>query len=142
MFKQWRAHMEKETGKTLKILHTDGGGKYTSNTFSTYLADNGIKCELTNVYTPQENGVSKHANCTLNNLAQSMIADAKEVLQNKSLPPSLWSHAIHLWLGSRIRCSLIHSTQISHCIRLILGGNHPLPLSDSLAVKPMHTPQR
>src|SRR5258708_10382489 len=45
-----------------------------------------------------------------------------------------------MWLGSRIRCSLIHSTQISHCIRLILGGNHPLPLSNSLAVKPMHTP--
>ncbi len=86
--------MEKETGKTLKILHTDGGGKYTSNAFSTYLADNGIKCELTNVYTPQENGVSKCANHTLNNLAWSMIADTKEVLQNKSLPPSLWSHAI------------------------------------------------
>src|SRR6266436_9168162 len=43
-------------------------------------------------------------------------------------------------LGSRIGYSLIHSTQISHHIRLILGGNHPLPLSNSLAVKPMHTP--
>src|SRR5258708_32898641 len=95
IFKQWRAHVEKETGKVLKILHMDSGSKYTSNTFSTYLADNGIKHELTNVYTLQEKSVSEHANHTLNNLAQSMIADAKEVLQNKSLPPSLWSHAIH-----------------------------------------------
>src|SRR5260370_5954152 len=104
MFKQWRAHMEKETGKTLKILHTDSSGKYTSNAFSTYLADNGIKCKLTNAYTPQENGVSECANCTLNNLAQSMITDAKEVLQNKSLRPSLWSHAIRhaAWIKNRV----------------------------------------
>ena len=96
--------MEKETGKVLKILCTDGGSEYTSNTFSTYLADNSIKCELTNAYTPQENGVSEHANHTLNNLTQSMIADAKEVLQNKSFPPSLWSHAIHhaAWIKNRV----------------------------------------
>src|SRR5258708_18282730 len=97
-------HAEKETGKVLKILCMDGGSEYTSNTFSTYLADNGIKCKLTNAYTPQENGVSEHANCTLNNLTQSMIADMKEVLQNKSLPPSLWSHAIHhvAWIKNQV----------------------------------------
>src|SRR6266436_9600230 len=70
IFKQWRAHAEKETGKVLKILRTDGGSEYTSNTFSTYLADNSIKHELTNAYTPQENGVSECANRTLNNLAR------------------------------------------------------------------------
>src|SRR5258708_37870087 len=33
-----------------------------------------------------------------------MIADAKEVLQNKSLPPSLWSHAVHhvAWIKNRV----------------------------------------
>jgi len=96
--------VEKETGKVLKILHTDGGGKYTSNIFSTYLANNGIKCKLTNVYTPQENGVSEHANRTLNNLTWSMIANTKEVLQKKSLPTSLWSHAIHhaAWIKNQV----------------------------------------
>src|SRR5258706_3990528 len=104
IFKQWRAHTEKETGKALKILCMDSGSEYTSNTFSTYLANNGIKCKLTNVYTPQENDVSKCANCTLNNLAWSMIADMKEVLQNKSLPPSLWSHAVcHVaWIKNQV----------------------------------------
>src|SRR5260221_4913785 len=29
IFKWWRAHTEKETGKVLKILCMDGGGKYT-----------------------------------------------------------------------------------------------------------------
>src|SRR5258708_25172540 len=54
-FKTWKAHAEKETGKSLKILHMDGGSKYTSNA----LAKQGIKCETTNAYTPQENRVSE-----------------------------------------------------------------------------------
>ena len=95
IFKIWRSHAEKETRKPLKILCTDSGGEYTSAVFSSYLAENGIKCELTNAYTPQENGVSECANCTMNNLACSMIANVKVVLQSKSLPASLWSQAVH-----------------------------------------------
>ena len=68
IFKIWKTCTEKETGKSIKILHTDRGGEYTSTAFSQYLANNGIKCELTNAYTLQENGVSDCANCTLNNL--------------------------------------------------------------------------
>jgi len=69
VFKAWKAQAEKETSKSLKILHTDGGGEYTSSAFNTFLAKNGIKRETTNPYTPQENGVSEWANCTINNLA-------------------------------------------------------------------------
>ncbi len=94
VFKAWKAQAEKETGKSLKILHTDGGGEYTSSAFNTFLAENGIKRELTNPYTPQENGVSEWANRTINNLAHSMIADAREVLKAKALPPALWSQAV------------------------------------------------
>ena len=92
--KAWKARAEKETGKSLKILCTDGGGEYTSSAFNTFLAENGIKREVTNPYTPQENGVSEWANCTINNLACSMIADAHEVLKAKALPPALWSQAV------------------------------------------------
>src|SRR5258708_21279542 len=109
IFKMWHACAEKETGQTLKVLCTDGGGEYTSNTFSTYLAEHGIKCELTNAYTLQENGISEWANRTLNNLAHSMIANAKEVLHAKSLPSSLWSQAVRhaAWIKNRIfTCSL------------------------------------
>src|SRR5260370_24913725 len=110
LFKLWRAHAEKETSKSFKILHTDAGGEYTSMAFSNYLAKNRIKHELINPYTPQENGVSECANQTLNNLTQSMIADAREVLQVKSLPTSLWSQAIHhaAWIKN---CTLSHSIE-------------------------------
>jgi len=104
VFKAWKASTEKETGKSLKILHTDGGGEYTSSTFNAYLAKHGIKHEVTNAYTPQENGVSEHANQTINNLTHSMMANAKEVLKSKSLPLSLWSQAIQhaVWIKNHI----------------------------------------
>ena len=100
VFKAWKASAEKEMGKSLKILRTDGRGEYTSGAFNAYLAEHGIKHEVTNVYTPQENGVSECTNRTINNLAHSMMADAKEVLEYKSLPLSLWSQAIRhaVWI--------------------------------------------
>ncbi len=87
VFKAWKARAEKEMGKSLKILHTDGRGEYTSSAFNAYLAKHGIKHKVMNAYTPQENGVSEHANQTINNLACSMMADIKEVLKSKSLFP-------------------------------------------------------
>src|SRR5260370_30357806 len=102
----------------------DGSGEYTSAAFSSYLAENRIKCELTNAYTPQENGVSKHVNCTLNNLACSMIADAKVVLQTKSLPASLWSQAIHhvAWIKNR---TLTRSIESKFTLYQIYFGKKP-----------------
>ena len=92
--KAWKAQAKKETSKSLKILCTDGGGEYTSSAFNTFLAKNGIKREVTNPYTPQENRVSEWANHTINNLTCSMIANACEVLKAKALPPALWSQAV------------------------------------------------
>ncbi len=104
VFKAWKASTEKEMGKSLKILHTDGGGEYTSSTFNAYLAEHGIKHEVTNAYTPQENGVSECANWTINNLTCSMMANMKEVLKSKSLPLSLWSQAVRhvVWIKNCI----------------------------------------
>src|SRR5258708_9132896 len=103
VFKVWWARVDKETGKRLKVLCTDGGGEYTSGAFNIYLAENGIKRETTNPYTLQENSVSEWANRTINNLAHSMLADAKEVLQAKALPLALWSQAVcHVvWIKNR-----------------------------------------
>ncbi len=108
VFKAWKAWPKKETSKSLKILCTDGRGEYTSSAFNTFLAENGIKRETTNPYTPQENGVSEQANHTINNLAHSMIADAHEVLKAKSLPPALWSQAVQhaVWIKN---CTLTWS---------------------------------
>ncbi len=73
-------------------------------TLSPHLAEHGIKCKITNTYTPQENGVSECANWRISTLAHSMIADTKEVLQAKSLPLSLWPQAIQhaVWIKNHI----------------------------------------
>src|SRR5260370_40594369 len=62
LFKAWKARAEKETGKSIKIFHSDRGGEYISLAFNDYLTSCGIKHEVTNAHTPQENGVSEHAN--------------------------------------------------------------------------------
>ncbi len=69
VFKAWKVRAGNETGRSLKTLRTDGGGEYMSQAFSDFLATCGIKCETTNMYTPQENSVSECANHTINNLA-------------------------------------------------------------------------
>ena len=104
IFKSWLARAEKETGKSLKVFRLDGGGEFTSGAFKAFLDEKGIKREVMNAYTPQENGVSECANRTLNNITRSMMADAKEVLQAKSLPLNLWSHAVRhaAWIKNRI----------------------------------------
>ena len=112
MFKIFKACAKKETGKSLKILCTNGGGKYSSNAFNSFLAKNSIKQETTNLYTPQENGVSEHTNHTTNNLTQSMIADAHEVLKERSLPPALWLQAVHhvVWIKNHTPTQSLNST--------------------------------
>src|SRR5258708_23225397 len=72
LFKTWKARAEKETGKSLKTLCTDGSGKYMSRNFTSYLAEHGIKHEITNAYTPQENEVSEHAHGPSSTHAGSM----------------------------------------------------------------------
>ena len=116
VFKAWKAQAEKETGKSLKILCTDGGGEYTSSAFNTFLAKNGIKREVTNLYTPQENGVSEWANHTINNLAHSMIANAREVLKAKALPPALWSQAVQhvVWIKNHTLTQSLNSKIIPY----------------------------
>lgn len=65
VFKKFRVLAEKQSGRTLKILRTDGGGEYTSKEFDIYCESNGIIHEVTAPYTPQHNGPAERRNMTL-----------------------------------------------------------------------------
>ena len=41
-FKDFRAEVEKQLGKSIKSLRSDRGGEYLSNEFQNYLKENGI----------------------------------------------------------------------------------------------------
>ena len=50
---------------TAQILHSNGGGEYTTSSVQTYLKHKGIKHEITTPDTPQHNGVAERMNWTL-----------------------------------------------------------------------------
>jgi len=75
-FKEWKALTEKESGKQVKRLRTDGGGEYTSKNFAEYLKSEGILTETTTPYTPQSNGVVERANRTIMERVRCMLDDA------------------------------------------------------------------
>ena len=76
-FKQWKAQVERSTGRQVKTLRSDNGGEYTSKEFALYLAKEGIKHELTTPHTPQQNGVAERLNRTLVEGVRAMLADSK-----------------------------------------------------------------
>jgi hypothetical protein len=64
-FKVFVAQTELETGQSLKVLHSDGGGDYTTGEMQQFIKEKGIKHEMTTTNTPQHNRVTEHMNCTL-----------------------------------------------------------------------------
>jgi len=64
-FKIFCQLVENEVKEKIGTLRTDNGGEFTSNEFKTYCTNNGIRRHLTNVYTPQQNGVVERMNHTL-----------------------------------------------------------------------------
>jgi len=55
------------------ILRSDNGGEFTSNNFTKFCQDHGIKHHLTNPYHLVQNGVSERKNHTLVETARSML---------------------------------------------------------------------
>eukprot|EP00253_Pinus_taeda_P015659 PITA_15659 len=64
-FRSFKALVENQTGKKIKILRTNNGTEYESNDFKDYCREVGIKRETTTTYTPEQNGVSKRKNRTI-----------------------------------------------------------------------------
>ena len=54
-FKEWQAQVENFTGRKVKILKTDNGGKFTSTQFEAHLKACGVRHELTVPKTPEQN---------------------------------------------------------------------------------------
>jgi hypothetical protein len=86
-FKEFRAEVEKQTGKYVKALRSDRGGEYLSGDFIGYLREHGILSQLTAPGTPQQNGVSERRNRTLLDMVRSMLSYA-------DLPITFWGHAL------------------------------------------------
>ena len=85
-FKEFKAQVENQTGKSIKTLRSDRGGEYLSTEFIEFLKEHGIVSQLTPPGTPQLNGVSERRNHTLVDMVRSMMSYT-------DLPISLWGFA-------------------------------------------------
>ena len=76
-----------ETNLKVKYLRSDNGGEYIDERFSEYCAAQGIRMKKTIPGTPQQNGVVKRMNRTLDKHARSIRLHAE-------LPKSFWADVV------------------------------------------------
>lgn len=84
-FKTWQVMVERQLGRSIKVLRTDGGGEYQA--FKDYLSSLGIVHQTTAPYTSQQNGVAERANRTV---VERSIA----VMHSERLPLPLWAQVM------------------------------------------------
>ena len=86
-FKEFKAEVENQLGRKIKVLRTDRGGEYTSDLFKDYCTNQGIVHQYTLPYTPQQNGVAERRNRTLMDMVRSM-------LNHSELGTQFWGEAL------------------------------------------------
>ena len=86
-FKTYKAEVENQLEKKIKVIRSDRGGEYESAAFSEFCAQNGIVHQTTAPYTPQQNGVAERKNRTFKEMINSM-------LNSSGLPHNLWGEAL------------------------------------------------
>ena len=73
-FKYFKILAETEKEKKVKTLRSDGGGgEFTSDDFTNYCLEHGIKRQLTAPYSPQQNGVVERKNRTVVSMVRAML---------------------------------------------------------------------
>jgi len=95
-FKIFKAEVEKQCGKQIKIVRSDRGGEYygrytedgqAPGPFAKFLQEHGIVAQYTMPGSPDQNGVAERRNRTLLDMVRSMLSSS-------NLPRSLWTEAL------------------------------------------------
>ena len=74
-FCEFKALVEKDSGKQVKALRSDNGGEYILNEFKYFCSKEGIQRELIVPHNPQQNGVAERKNRMFVGVAQAMLHD-------------------------------------------------------------------
>ena len=85
-FKSYKAEVETQLNKRIKIIRSDRGGEYEFP-FEEICTEFGIVHQMTAPYTPQSNGVAERKN---RSLKETMNA----LLNSSGLPQNLWGEAV------------------------------------------------
>nr|GEY96840.1 hypothetical protein [Tanacetum cinerariifolium] len=80
--------IENQKDLKVKIIRCDNGGEFKNKEMNEFCTKKGIRRELDNARTPQQNRVAERRNRTLIEAARTMLADAK-------LPVTFWAEAVN-----------------------------------------------
>jgi transposase InsO family protein len=86
-FKEFKAVVENQTKKRIKVLRNDNGSEFCGKEFDQLCKQCGITQQNTTPYTPQQNGVIERMNRTLMDKARSILSDV-------GLEQELWAEAV------------------------------------------------
>ncbi|GKV50056.1 hypothetical protein SLEP1_g56772 [Rubroshorea leprosula] len=100
---RFKAVVENEIGKSVKVLRTDNGGEYTSPQFEHFLKSHGIKHQHTVPYNPQQNGVYESKNRSIMNMGRCIMFE-------KNLPRKFWAEAVNtsVYLLNRVQTKALN----------------------------------
>ena len=87
VFLRWKAQVENQTGRKIKVLRTDNSGEYKNDPFLKVCQKSGIVRHFTVRKTPQQNGVSERMNKTL-------VEEVRCMLSNVGLGRQFWAEAV------------------------------------------------
>ena len=113
-FKVFKAEVENQYGKHIKIVRSNKGGeyygKYTENeqapgAFAKFLQENGIVAQYTMPGSPDQNGVAERRNRTLMDMVRSMRSNTK-------LPQYLWTETLKtaVYILNRVPTKVVSKT--------------------------------
>jgi transposase InsO family protein len=74
-FQEFKALVENQMGKKIRVLRIDNGDEYTSKEFMEFCAGEGIMRELIVPYNPLQNGVVERKNKAIVGVAKAMLHD-------------------------------------------------------------------
>ena len=76
-FKVFKEHVENEIDLKIKCLRSENGREFTSNEFNKFCETCGIKRHFSAPRNPQQNGVAKRKNRTIQEITRTMLNVAK-----------------------------------------------------------------
>ena len=112
-FKVFKAEVENQCGKHIKIVRSDRGGeyygKYTENgqALGAFAQENGIVTQYTMPGSPDQNGVAERRNRTLMDMVRSIRSKTK-------LPQCLWTETLKttVYILNRVPTKAISKTPL------------------------------
>ncbi|GBN63204.1 Retrovirus-related Pol polyprotein from transposon TNT 1-94 [Araneus ventricosus] len=86
-FSRFQKRAERFLDRKIKCIRTDNGLEFINEQFHNFCDELGIKHERTNIYTPQQNGVSERFNYTA-------VDGINVLLKDSGLGQGFWSEAL------------------------------------------------